>query len=86
MNITIKCENKRERVLRDGVRRIGGHAGHRDAKLARRMKINVVEASAAKSDQTHAAACKFFQNGAVNLVVHESANCFRIVRESGCFA
>ena len=50
------------------------------------MKINVVEASAAKSDQTHAAACKFFQNGAVNLVVHESANCFRIVRESGCFA
>jgi hypothetical protein len=74
MEVSVEREHQRDRVLSDGVRRIGRDPHDGQAELVRRGEIDVVETGASQSEQTRAAGRERGQGRLVKLIGDECAD------------
>ena len=73
VDVAVERKEQRGGVLRDGIRRVGRDAHDREARLERRIEVDVVVARAPHREHLDAARDESLHDGAVDLGVHERA-------------
>ena len=74
VDFPVQGQNQADRVLRDGVRRVLGHANHRQVQPRRRRKVDVVVTGRAECHEPQAVPVEDIQRFGVQAVVDEGTH------------